>query len=85
MISLPTPEIIIVTLLFAGIGYVQNEYIQPKHAIVKLSSNSPYTDTVRLYKKVTKSKYFCPQHCAVDHHHFVKRMSVIKHLVTIWL
>ena len=62
--TLPTPEILALTLVFAGIGYVQNEYILPKHAIAK-------QDTFRVYKYPTENKYFCPSYCAVDHYHFV--------------
>ncbi len=62
--TLPTPEILALTVLFAGIGYVQNEYILPKHAIAQ-------QDTFRVHKYPTETKYFCPSHCAVDHFHFV--------------
>ena len=74
MIPLPTPETIILVILFAGVGYVNQEYWQPKYAIATFSP-VPYTDTVRLYKKVKPSSYFCPPYCAVDHNHFVHKLN----------
>lgn len=70
----PTPEMLVLVMLFAGIGYVQNEYLQPKHAIAyssPLETSIGRADTFRVHIHPRESSYFCPPHCAVDHHHFV--------------